>query len=138
MARVEGAKDVIVKLERLKGKSPKYRTSVAVGYTAKYALWVHESVEERLKGVPRPSGIGNYWGPRGRSKYLEGPFRELAPTLAEIVRTAIIRNSTLPQALLLAGLRLQRESQQVVPVEYGLLRASAFTKLETGRDSFGG
>lgn len=137
MARVEGANKVVAALDRLKGKTPR-RVSCVVGYTSKYALFVHENKEARLKGQPRPSGVGNYWGPNGQPGYLLEPFRAMSKVLADIVRTAVIRGSDLPQALLVAGLRLQRESQKVVPVEYGFLRASAFTKLETGRDALGG
>ena len=37
------------------------------------------------------------------------------------------------QALLAAGLRLQRESQARVPVDSGNLKASAYTRLEFGQ-----
>jgi hypothetical protein len=36
----------------------------------------------------------------------------------------------LPQALAIAGLFLQRESQLLVPVDFGILKASAFTRSE--------
>ena len=42
------------------------------------------------------------------------------------------RGHVLAQALLAAGLRLQRESQMLVPIDTGNLRASAFTRLEQG------
>ena len=135
MAKLERADKVLAALKDLGKKGGGKKVSVAVGYTAKYALYVHENREiwppgMRLKGQPRPSGIATYWSPNGQPNYLVGPFRRLAPDLATIVRTAVVRGSTLPQALLLAGLRLQRESQLLVPVEYGFLKASAFTELE--------
>lgn len=43
-----------------------------VGFGAAYALWVHENEEQKLKGKPRPSGLGKYWGPAGKPKYLSG------------------------------------------------------------------
>lgn len=107
------------------------RASVVVGYTAAYALFVHENMEMKLEGQPRPSGLGVYWGPEGAGpKFLEGPARENRDVLAEIVKTAIRQGKTEAQALLLAGLRLQRESQLRVPVEFGNLKNSAFTRLE--------
>lgn len=105
---------------------------VVVGFTAQYAIWVHENVEMKWRGKPRRSGIGTYWGPKGQAKFLEQPARELRNdgTLASIVKQAVRAGKTIMQGLVLAGLRLQRESQMRVPVEYANLRQSAFTRLE--------
>lgn len=136
MAKVERVGKVLAALKGLAPKTgPGKKASVVVGYATKYALYVHENREiwppgMRLEGQDRPSGIATYWSPNGRPGYLLEPFHQIAPDLATIVRTAIIRGSTLPQALLLAGLRLQRESMKLVPVEYGFLKNSAFTQLE--------
>jgi hypothetical protein len=100
-----------------------------VGYTANYALYVHENMEQKLKGLDRPSGLGVYWGPNGGPKYLEGPFRRRKRESAAIIKDALAKGRTLGQALLLAGLPLQAESMENVPVEMGFLRASAFTRL---------
>lgn len=51
-------------------KDPLDQNAVAIGYTANYALSVHENMEQKLKGRPRPSGLGVYWGPHGQPKYL--------------------------------------------------------------------
>lgn len=45
--------------------------SVVVGYSSSYAIFVHENLEMVLKGKPRPSGLGVYWGPKGEAKFLE-------------------------------------------------------------------
>lgn len=87
-----------------------------VGYTQSYALRVHEMVD-----VPHRVG---------QAKYLEAPFRRHVKTLVRIVKTAWNAGRTLGQSLMLAGLRLQRESQLLVPVDTGALRASAFTRME--------
>lgn len=65
-------------------------TQVDVGYTAAYALYVHEKVAMKLKGQPRPSGQGMFWDPQGRAyaKFLEEPMRRLMPTLNRIVANA--------------------------------------------------
>lgn len=50
--------------------------AVEVGFTAAYALYVHENLEQTLKGQPRPSGLGVYWGPNGGPKFLERAVRD--------------------------------------------------------------
>jgi len=65
-----------------------YNTEVNVGYTASYAIYVHESVEMKLKGQPRPHPHkGQYWDPQGRgqAKFLEEPARRLRTTLRQII-----------------------------------------------------
>ncbi len=110
------------------------KPSVIVGYTANYALHVHENIGMKWKGSPRiaPSK-GNYWdgsrGP-GQAKFLEQPARELTTEFDRIVFESMRNGATLLQALYLAGLRLQRESQLLVPVDTGNLKASAFTRKE--------
>ena len=126
--------------------------SVIVGYTANYALHIHENIEMFWQGMPRdprkwpgikhqknprpreinPKGL--YWDPQGKgqAKFLEQPARELnnAGTLGMIVFNAMKRGATLQQALFLAGGRIQRESMKLVPVDTGNLKASAFTRKE--------
>lgn len=60
--------------------------SVEVGYGASYAAAVHENLEMKLKGEPRASGRGVYWGPKGESKFLEKTVRENEKAIVEIVR----------------------------------------------------
>lgn len=114
--------------------------SVVVGYSAAYAVHVHENTEMKLVGVPRPGkkgkpGLGKYWdagrGKQGQNKFLEAPARVLRGELAKIVKEHVMKTGNLIQGLFIAGLRLQRESQELVPVHYGNLRASAFTEKET-------
>lgn len=134
MARVDGVKKLQRQLRKLRAQAGSSdRTSVAVGYTASYALYVHEAVEMKLKGLPRqPPGKGMYWDPQGRAqaKFLEAPFRQLAPELKRIIFKAVAGGATLLQGLFLAGLRVQRESQPLVPVDTGNLKGSAFTMKE--------
>lgn len=62
-----------------------FKSVVTVGYTAKYALYVHEQVGMRLKGLPRrgtrTDGTlrkGYYWSPQGSmAKFLEIPARNV-------------------------------------------------------------
>lgn len=59
--------------------------SVEVGYGASYAAAVHENLEMKLKGEPRQSGRGVYWGPKGGSKFLEKTVRENEKAIVQIV-----------------------------------------------------
>lgn len=64
-------------------------TVVEVGYTAAYALEVHENVAMRGRGHPRQApSKGNYWDPKGRgqAKFLEEPLRRLQPVLSKLIR----------------------------------------------------
>jgi hypothetical protein len=129
MAKIQKLSGLVQKLNRRMQKAAENEASVSVGYTARYAIFVHENMEMKLEGKPRPSGLGVYWGPAGSSKFLEGPAREYRPQMAGIVSKSLRSKQPMGQALLTAGKFLQRVSQQRVPVEYGLLRASAYTRL---------
>ena len=122
------------KLEKIERHSKKVNNgSVIVGYSASYAVYVHENVEEKWRGRPRRSpSKGNYWDPagRGRSKFLEYPARTIQRELGTIIAETTKRGASVMQALLIAGMRLQRESQLLVPVDTGNLKASAFTEKE--------
>jgi hypothetical protein len=67
-----------------------------VGYTAHYAVYVHENLEMKWRGKPRASGIGVYWGPRGESKFLEKAFsEEVEKTKMSTVMKTHLKNSAL-------------------------------------------
>lgn len=114
MAKITGVEAVRAALRARLKKG--FGASVIVGYTQAYAIYVHENLEAHH--------------PVGQAKFLEQPAREEADKLGEIVATAVKKGSTLPEALLLAGLYLQRASQLLVPVDTGALKGSAFTRLE--------
>ena len=132
MAEIVGIKELRKRLNGLIATSlKKDRGGAIVGYTANYALWVHENVEMKWKGKPRSKpSKGKYWDPQGRgqSKFLEQPAREKTEEMSAIVVKALKGGARLQQALVLAGLFLQRESQKLVPVDTGNLKASAFTR----------
>src|SRR5262245_23794597 len=110
MARMENFERLMGKLRNLMARGR--RVSVLVGYTAKYAIYVHENVEMKLAGLPRPSGLGTYWSPEGAGpKFLERPARSLRAELGGLVANFMRAGATMLEALTVAGLRLQRESQ---------------------------
>lgn len=91
--------------------------SVSVGYTQQYALFVHENLEAHHKQGKQ-------------AKFLEGPARQHKDEIAAKVVEKVKAGATLEQGLLVGGLYLQRLSMQVVPIDTGALRASAFTKID--------
>ena len=92
----ESQKRVPVETGNLKGSAFTRKAladpdTVEIGYEAEYALHVHENMEQKLKGIPRPPrhgrrGIGVYWGPDGRPKYLESAVRDLQGEIVDTVR----------------------------------------------------
>lgn len=142
MAEIKNLQRLIAKLDARVAKAIKdSEVSAVVGYTAGYAIYVHENMEiwppgMRLAGQPRPRGRGYYWDPQGQAqpKFLEQPARELSAngTLRTIIVSLLRSGRTVAEALLAAAMMLQSESMRLVPVNTGNLRASAFTRLERG------
>ena len=135
MPRIDGIDSLLNKLsQRQRDAAKDHDTTIITGFTANYALYVHEKMGMVLAGQPRRGGTGKgfYWDPQGTAgpKYLEGPAKELKPEFARMVRQMVSNGATLRQALLTVGLRLQREAQLRVPVDTGNLKGSAFTREE--------
>lgn len=120
MAKVEKLEKLIATLRSKAAKALKdSNVSVVVGYTQNYVLYVHENLEAIH--------------PTGNAKFLENPARQNAKRYGEITRQELQQGKTMAQSLLLAGLALQRDSQQQVPVDTGSLKGSAFTRLDAGK-----
>ncbi len=121
MSTVEGLLSLTKKLEAMKRQARAGtkggKVVVKVGYTQNYGIWVHEDLTAN-----HPNG--------GQAKFLEVPFREMIPRVPALLAKFQKEGKTLAEALLLVGLELQAESQKLVPVDTGALRASAFTRLE--------
>lgn len=139
MPQVTGLSSLVQKLKDKVTASVKGdNTSVIVGFSTGYAVFVHENLEA-LHGAAYnaayadqiASGAMHDRGPRQQAKYLEQPARELNNNgeLRRILTEGYKRGLNLEQCLMLCGLRIQRESQNLVPVDTGLLRSSAFTKV---------
>lgn len=132
VTEITGLKSLITKLNQLHAHAKKEaETEVHVGYTAAYAVYVHENKKMTLKGKPRPRRRGFYWDPQGKAqpKFLEEPARTMLPELKRVVEEVTKATGSLEKGLLAAGLRLQRESQLKVPVNTGNLKNSAFTRM---------
>ncbi len=89
------------------------KPSVTVGFTQNYGLYVHEDMDARHEV--------------GQAKFLEQPARKLEKTLGDLTAKAVANGATIEEGLIIAGLRLQREAQELTPVDTGALKASAFT-----------
>lgn len=143
VTKITNLSSLIQKLRLKEASSKKLDDgTVITGFNASYAVFVHEMIPKTLgKGIPRtgkrPDGskrAGKWWDPqgRGRPKYLEEPARELnnSGELARVVRESYNKQGSLLKALLQGGLRIQREAQELVPVDLGNLKGSAFTEVE--------
>jgi len=67
-----------------------FKSYAVVSYGTAYAIFVHEAVEEKLRGKNRPKTAdgqdqGKYWGPHGMSKYLESVPRDFRSELQQLV-----------------------------------------------------
>lgn len=91
---------------------------VVVGYSQSYAVEVHERTDVRHKV--------------GQSKYLETAARSNEQNIRHTLRAS--PRDQLAENMLKAGLLIQRESQQLVPVDTSALKASAFTCVEEELD----
>lgn len=121
MAMVTGVGKLLRQLKQLANESKKnYTASVTVGFTQGYALPVHEITTWKHKV--------------GQAKYLTIPFNALREEIKSLIVRAIKNGATAEQALLIAGLRVQREAQLLTPVDTGALKASAFTSLTKDAD----
>lgn len=58
---------------------------VEIGFGALYARAVHEKTAEKLRGKPRPSGLGTYWNP-GHSKFLERPYEASLKEVVDLIK----------------------------------------------------
>lgn len=121
MAKMEGTEALFRALKqqemKLTGQRARagFGSDVIVGYEANYAVHVHENLQAHHEN--------------GQAKFLEQPAREKRPQITEIIIDAMHKGKNLIQSLLLGGLYLQRESQKIVPVDTGNLKASAFTRV---------
>ena len=117
---ITGTNSVLRAFKKLKAKAEKDNTSAVTGYTANYAIYVHEDLEAHHE--------------TGQAKFLEQPAQQLSSELAKTAVSIYGKTGNMEQALLVPLLRLQRVSQRLVPVDTGALRASAFTAMEDQAD----
>lgn len=128
-AEIRGMNSLMSNLQRRIAQAIKHQdVSVLVGYSASYAMVVHEL----------PPSVAYHRPPR-RWKYLEEPIRNgyTQKEIAQEIVNAINRKQTLATGLLRAGEKLKKISQKIVPVDTGFLRDSAYVRLDLGKQGTG-
>ncbi len=113
---VEGLGNVLKRIEEVIHRFGKGDTQVAVGYSADYAVIIHEDITRHH--------------PNGQAQYLIQPAREMKDELGDIVKKALKDGETVEEALLKAGNALLEASQQLVPYQTGFLHDSGFVETE--------
>ena len=117
VVQIDGVGRLITKLKAMIAKARRENVTYIVGFTAAYAIYVHEDMTAR-----HAAGT--------RAKYLEEPARGKQHEMRTIVKEGMRRGLTLSQAILQAALYLLGEAQSIVPVDTGNLRASGFVRRE--------
>ena len=107
---------MLLKLDLLK-KVYGLEQNVVLGYRAPYALIVHERLDL-------------YHKPPTKAKFLEEPVRRMQGQIGETIVKAILSGEPLEQAMLRVGKEVMAESQKIVPVDTGLLKATGFVEFE--------
>ncbi len=107
------------KLQAYKGRylpDGRRNYTVRIGYSTHYALYVHENLTASHRV--------------GQAKFLEVTVRRYGPTVARLVADKLRAGYTLKEALMSGGMLIKTESQKITPVDTGILRASAFVRIE--------
>lgn len=94
--------------------------AIAVGYSAPYAIFVHENLQARH--------------PNGQAKFLENAIKENETELAKFLEERLQKGDTLSKALFYLGDKLARKSDAKVPVDTGFLKKSRYVKVVSGRE----
>ena len=102
-----------------KDRQDEDRVTIVVGYSQDYALEQHERLDYQHKV--------------GQAKYLETAARVSESDVKHLLRSASTKDK-LAEAILKAGLLIQRRSQELCPVDTSALKASAFTSIESEVD----
>jgi len=121
--KIEGVTTVVTAINKLQKEAKAAdETSVEVGFTMSYAVWVHENMDAAHKAGTQ-------------AKFLEDPARRLAKVLGQLVTASYKKSGNFEKSLLIAGYRLLREAQQLCPVLTGALRASGYAALSKDADA---
>lgn len=117
-ATVKMEMDVESIYTRLLAKSLKgaKRMELLVGYSAPYAMYVHEDLE-----MNHPNG--------GNAKYLQKPARKLKTEMVRIITRSVKAKNGLEEGMMRAGRLLLEASKEQVPVDTGFLRDSGFIQV---------
>jgi hypothetical protein len=92
IVQAEAQRRTPVEFGNLQGSAytQRIRLGAEVGFSAEYALFVHENIEQELEGLPRPSGLGTYWNP-GESQFLKNALHDKIDELNSIIKQFVQR-----------------------------------------------
>lgn len=65
-------------------KNTPYGATLILGYTARYAKWVHDS-SGKLAGQKRANGNGKYWEPNAEPEFLKKAFEQNMDAIWRII-----------------------------------------------------
>lgn len=111
-------KGIEILIRKLIEKSRKVENEIVIkiGYSQYYAIYVHENLLAYHKV--------------GQAKYLEIPMRNARRDLEKRINERMSTGLSFRSSLLLEAFKIQRESQLLVPIDTGALKASAFVREE--------
>lgn len=120
MSKVKGLEQAMKNLnEKIRKAAKDADVELVVGYNAPYALIVHEDED-----MPHQNG---------QAKFLQQPAVENAKTYGQIVVENRKAGKTMRQSIIAAGTQLKLDSQELVPVDTGELKGSAYIRVDVGR-----
>ncbi len=119
---------------QLKAMSTGVPSSVTceVGFSAPYAIFVHEAVAMKLQGELRGGGWpGHYWDPQGvgRAKFLEQPSKTERFEIELEVYEAYGNGKSWSNSLRAGGNYLLVAAQRLAPLRTGNLRRSGYCRI---------
>lgn len=130
MSVVQGLEGVKAMIGRAKSRYQRF-PNFRIGFEAPYAIFVHENMQQKWKGLPRrPPKKGVYWGPAGEPKYLSRTMQRMRSSgeISRMIQKGLKDGRSLREATLHACLAVLREAQLRVPVDTGLLQKSGFVE----------
>jgi hypothetical protein len=99
-----------IRTHKIKGQT---HVRVQVGYTAPYAIYVHENVH-----AVHPHG--------GQSKFLEAAYRRNLKILLDVIAMKLRAKRGLVAAMAAAGKLLLHESKKLCPKDTGYLQSTGY------------
>lgn len=117
MAKMVELERTLNNLRGLAARAKKGDGACRVGYSAPYAIFVHENLTAHH--------------PIGQAKFLEQPARLLGDEISDVIIKSVMDGKLLKEAVKDGAVYLLKESQKLVPVQTGALRASGYVKEET-------
>lgn len=112
-------RDRLIKRFRAMAEKVGREVRLVVGYSAPYAMRIHEDLEMPHKN--------------GQAKFLEEPLKLLRNDMRIYIRDQLRKEVKLEKVLINVGNKILSVSRKLVPVDTGRLRDSGYVVVETAR-----